>query len=201
MHLPLRCLLPALVLAVLWSGDAAAHPHVFIQYDVTVSFDQNAVPALRFNWTFDEMYSSVLRNDNVKSTGAHLSDEDVQRLRDNAFANLANFNYFLDLWVDGEPYKVTEIADFGAALRGKSMIYSFTVPIKRTPKRPSSEFQVIVFDNEYFVDFTLAEAHPVTVEHGKEFAAKCQVYRDVERPSELGPVNSDVVKCSWHPKS
>jgi ABC-type uncharacterized transport system substrate-binding protein len=179
-------------------GDAGAHPHVFIEHSVALLFDEKDIAGLRLSWTFDEMYSSVLRKDNVMSApGEALSADDVERLRTNAFVNLGSYNYFLDLWINGEAVKVERVTDFAASLREHMITYQFTVPLRTARPRALNEIEMVVFDKEYFVDFTLAKSHAVAVERGEPLGAKCAIYRDVERPSELGPVNSDIVKCTW----
>ena len=60
----------------------------------------------------------------------------------------------------------------------------------------ANELVAVVFDPEYYVEFSLAQAHPVTVE-AYGFAVKCITYTDHDVPSELGPVVRDVVRCSW----
>jgi hypothetical protein len=57
-----------------------------------------------------------------------------------------------------------------------------------------------VFDREYYVAFTLVEVLPVTLVHGAALAAACVVSRDVERQSGIGPVQGDIVKCSYRRK-
>ncbi|MBV9522651.1 MAG: DUF1007 family protein [Alphaproteobacteria bacterium] len=201
----IRRLLTALLagmLALCAAGDAGAHPHIFINHAMTLLFGADDIAGLRLSWTFDEMYSAVLRKDNVTSPpGEPLSADDVQRLKENAFANLGNYNYFLNLWINGKPMKVETVTDFDASLHDHMITYQFTVPLRSVEPRAVNEIEVVVFDNEYYVEFTLAKEHAVAVEHGDPLGAKCAIYRDVERPSELGPVDSDIVKCSWRRKA
>lgn len=193
------------MLAVVFAGssigtDAQAHPHVFIDHSVTVLFDSRDIAGLRLSWTFDEMYSSMLRSDNVKSKGDRLSPDDVKSLKENAFSNLASFNYFLALSINDQPIKIEKVTDFDASLRGKKLNYTFTVPINTAAPREVNKMEVVVFDPEYYVEFTLSHAHPLTLEHGDALGAKCSIRRDVDRASALGPVQSDVIDCTYQQK-
>src|ERR1051326_2776882 len=66
MRLPHRChrLFGSALLALQLSlGSASAHPHVFVDYAITLLFDDHGAQAVRVSWTFDEMYSSMLLHD------------------------------------------------------------------------------------------------------------------------------------------
>jgi ABC-type uncharacterized transport system substrate-binding protein len=123
-----------------------------------------------------------------------LSPADIERLRDNAFANAAKYHYFVDVWLNRKPIEVTEVTQFTAALRDDRLIYEFTVPLAAPAKRGANEL-VVVFDPEYYVEFSLTKTHPVTVEAAS--AVKCITYTDQDVPSELGPVVRDAVRCTW----
>jgi ABC-type uncharacterized transport system substrate-binding protein len=51
---------PALLawLLLLTPGSGAAHPHVFVDYAVTVLLAGDAVEGVRLTWTFDDLCSS-----------------------------------------------------------------------------------------------------------------------------------------------
>ena len=53
----------ALAASLMVSAPAAAHPHVFIDYTVTVLCGDAGITGVRLSWTFDEMYSSMLFHD------------------------------------------------------------------------------------------------------------------------------------------
>ena len=186
------------VAALSMSGSARAHPHVFIDYAMTLIFDDRGIAGLQLTWTFDAMYSSLLRADNVKGgLGSKLSAADVESLRKNAFANLAGYDYFLELSINGERVAVAKVTGFEASFADDKLTYRFIVPLTTASPREVNEIEAAVFDREYYVAFTLVEVLPVTLVHG---AALCVVSRDVERQSGIGPVQGDIVKCSYRRK-
>jgi ABC-type uncharacterized transport system substrate-binding protein len=204
----LRIVIAAVLLALpCGTSPAAAHPHVFVSYAVALRIGAEGPTGLTFSWTFDEMYSALVIGDYVKdaptdTATAALSDADSQRLRDNAFANSAKYHYFIDVWLNRKPIAIDRVTEFAAALRDHRLVYTFTVPLAAQAAqglngRGQNELVVVVFDYEYYVEFSLAKAHPVTVEAGDGIAVKCMTYTDEDQPSELGPVSRDVVRCNW----
>jgi ABC-type uncharacterized transport system substrate-binding protein len=189
--------LTALLLALGWGRAAWAHPHVFVTYEVTARIGADGPSALTFSWAFDAMYSALVTGDYVKEPGPALSPADIERLRDNAFANAAKYHYFVEVWLNRKPIEVTEATGFTAAMRDDRLVYEFTVPLAAAAARGANELVVVVFDPEYYVEFSLAKTHPVTVETADGIAVKCITYTDQDVPSELGPVVRDVVRCNW----
>ena len=111
-------------------SPAAAHPHIWIDHSLTIVFRAGEPAALRVRWTFDAMYSALLRAENVQSRGDTLSRDDVERLRKEAFANLAGYEYFLVIKFGEERLKVPEATSFDARISDGRMVYDFVVPIE-----------------------------------------------------------------------
>ncbi len=183
-------------------GDGAlAHPHVFIKHSMTLIFGADDIVGVRMRWTFDEMYSSMIKSDYTKGRDGKLTPADVKAIEKENFANLANFGFFLDVRINGTPMRVTAVKDFDAQYTANRMIFEFTVPLATTARQNPNTIELDAFDPEYFVEFTIADADPVTIEHGDRFATGCNVKHDVRRKSALGPVNTDIVECTYEPKS
>jgi len=97
----------ALLASLAGIGPVAAHPHVFIDYTVTVLFDDTDVKGIRMSWTFDEMYSSMLFHDYTSRPQGPLTSNDVKSLEKGAFRDTADFHYFVDMKLNGEVLPVT----------------------------------------------------------------------------------------------
>ena len=178
---------------------AAAHPHVFIEHTITVVVKDDRPQALRFSWVFDEMFSATLRTSFVKGKPEKLSKETVAQIEQRAFANLATFNYFIDLKVNNEPVKITRVADFDVMFAGPRAVYQFTVPLGEVKPQPQNTIEVAIFDPEYYIDYRAAKARPFGIEPEGSRGIACSFARDVARQTEggWGVVGTDVVTCSY----
>jgi ABC-type uncharacterized transport system substrate-binding protein len=179
------------------AAPAAAHPHVFIEHTVTVVMKDEQLQALRFSWVSDEMFSATLRSTFVKGKPEKLSKETVAKIEQGAFANLATFNYFIDLKVNNEPLKITRVADFDVMFAGTRAVYQFTVPMDEGKRQPKTVIEVAVFDPEYYIDYRAAKARPFGIEPADSRGIACSFARDVPRQTESwGTIGTDVVTCS-----
>jgi ABC-type uncharacterized transport system substrate-binding protein len=190
----------ALAAAVLLIGPrpATAHPHVFIEHTVTVVMKDDRPQALRFSWVFDEMFSATLRTTFVKGKPDKLSKETVAQIEQKAFANLATFNYFIDLKVNNEPFKIARVTDFDVMFAGPRAVYQFVVPLSEVKPQPKTVIEVAIFDPEYYIDYRAAKARPFGIEPSDSRGVECSFARDVPRQTEggWGVIGTDVVTCS-----
>ncbi len=177
---------------------AAAHPHIFIEEHVEVLFDQNNVTGVRMTWSFDELYSSMLRSDYTGTKKGPITAKDGQNLHEKAFNNLASVHYFTTMSLDGKPVTFGVPKDFTASFNADDKaIYSFVIPLALPKAVANSLLEIAVFDPEYYVDFELAENDPVKSAGGDALKADCEagtVQRDTQG---WGTVDADIVSCSY----
>ncbi len=174
-----------------------AHPHVFIDYAVTVLFDDADVKGFRMSWTFDEMYSSMLFHDYTSRPKGALTKADIQSLEKGAFRDTADFHYFIDLKLNGKALPITDVTDFDARYEKRRMIYFFTVPVHtETPAVPNT-LEIQAFDHEFYIDFELAKSAAVAVEQGNNLAASCGPKHNRTPTTYFGPLDTLEVACSY----
>jgi len=191
----------ASLLALLGLGfpaAALAHPHIFIEEHVEVLFDQDNVTGVRMTWSFDELYSSMLRSDYTATKKGPITAKDVQNLHDKAFANLATVHYFTTMSLDGKPVTFGTPKDFTASFNADDKaIYSFVIPVSLPKAGAKNLLEIAVFDPEYYVDFELAEGDAVNTTGGAALKADCQpgtIKRDTQG---WGQVDADIVSCTY----
>jgi ABC-type uncharacterized transport system substrate-binding protein len=188
---------PLLVIGA--TATATAHPHVFIEHTVTLVMKDKELAALRFSWVFDEMFSATLRTNFVKGKPDKLSKETIAEIEQRAFANLAQFGYFIDLKINNEPTKVTKVAGFDVTFAGTRAVYQFTVPLDALKPQARTVLEVAIFDPEYYVDYRFSRARPYGIEPAEGTSVDCTFARDVPRQTEgWGTIGVDVVTCSYN---
>lgn len=198
MTAPWRTTGVAVAAGLLAASPAAAHPHVFIDYTVTLQFDDAGAAGVRLSWTFDEMYSSMLFHDYTsRPTHGPLSDADIKKLEEGAFKDTADYHYFIDMTLNGKPVPVTEVTGFTARFEQHRMTYSFTVPIRDRAPAGRNTLEIAAFDHEFYIDFELAKKAAVAVEHGEKLAAACAPKTERKNTSTFGPMDAVVVACTF----
>jgi ABC-type uncharacterized transport system substrate-binding protein len=179
------------------AGPAAAHPHVFIDYAVTVLFDDADVKGIRMSWTFDEMYSSMLFHDYTSRPHGPLTPNDIKSLEKGAFRDTADFHYFVDMTLNGKVLAVTDPTDFDARFEKDRMTYFFTVPLRTETPVARNTLEIQAFDHEFYIDFELAKTAPVAVEHGENLTASCGPKHKRTNTTYFGPLDTLEVACTY----
>ena len=190
-------LVTALVASCASAGSAAAHPHVWIDYAVTVLFGDTDVKGLRMSWTFDEMYSSMLFHDYTGRPRGPLSPDDIQRLEEGAFKDTADFHYFVDVTLNGKTVAIKDVTDFDARFEHRRMTYMFTVPLRTETPATTNTIEIQAFDHEFYIDFEPVKTAPVTVDHGEKFAATCSPKHNRSISTTFGPLDTIELACTY----
>jgi ABC-type uncharacterized transport system substrate-binding protein len=112
-----------------------AHPHVFIDYQANFIFNQKGLSGVKLKWIFDEFYSASLLRDYDQKHDKSLSVSEVKRLQKEAFAAIANYNYFCDLRLNKKVFVIRSITDFNAAVENNRLIYVFFIPCQIIAKQ------------------------------------------------------------------
>jgi hypothetical protein len=126
-------------------SEAFAHPHVWVDYYVDTVGGKDGITKLKFRWHFDDMFTSMVKEDFHIRT---VTPENVATLRDGAFANLKNYHYYTYIKVDGQEFDPTQISDFGAAMKGLNLEYTFTINLPH----PAKKLELALYDPEFYVD-------------------------------------------------
>ncbi len=80
------------------------------------------------NWLFDDIFTNAILSDLELDAASLATTIGQEKIREGAFAYLANFNYFTLIETGGKRLKITA-KDFKASLRDGRLVYDFTVPL------------------------------------------------------------------------
>ncbi|AFG38569.1 DUF1007 family protein [Spirochaeta africana] len=138
--------------------NISAHPHVFISARAEVEFTDDVPTAVHTRWEFDDFFSRMILLDFAGGSSS-LNSRQIADIRSGAFDNLSHYNYFLHILVDGQEVPITEVRDFHAEVDGRTLVYSFRVPLPQ-PDGPDAavlrgvrEIVVGVYDDSYYSYF------------------------------------------------
>ncbi len=172
---------PLLALCALLAegGEAAAHPHVWIDAHLSLTLDaEERLTRLQVRWTMDELYSQVAVDGlDTNGDGLYAPDE-LSPLIADAMVNLKEWFYFTDIRADGERLPTREATDYEAHMDGDRLVYRFTLPLEH-PLRPGPDGVTIrLFDPSLYIGVELLKKRPVSLDQPSE---SCQ-YRVLPAP-------------------
>jgi ABC-type uncharacterized transport system substrate-binding protein len=141
---------------------AAAHPHAWIDLHSEVMLDdQGEMEGLRLYWVFDEWYTSYIASEFAKSDTP--SKEFLMSLAQQNLANLAEYDYFTKVLVDGKKAPIGNVTTFDTGLMSERLWLRFEVPLADRVDPRKSKASYKVYDPTYYIEILHVEDNPVTV--------------------------------------
>jgi len=141
-----------------------AHPHIWIDAVATLVFAESKLTEVRIQWTFDEMFSSALREQFDPNKTGGFSGQALANLKADANRGLKEFNWFTNLKIGGKELTVAEGKDFSAAIEGDRVVYRFTVPVAPPVDPATTPVTLSLYDQSFYIDVALAKENPVRIE-------------------------------------
>jgi ABC-type uncharacterized transport system substrate-binding protein len=128
---------------------ALAHPHSFIDYNVEVIVNEFGIQGINNNWTFDEMFSYFLLDYDENEDGV-FSKEELAILKEEAFDNLKNYNYFSEILINNNKHNISSIKKFSAYIDNSIVRYEFFVPLDLTITNDTN-LTLLFYDPTYYI--------------------------------------------------
>jgi ABC-type uncharacterized transport system substrate-binding protein len=190
------------ILVCLFSAlpQAQAHPHVFIEEQLGVVFDEKGLSGIKVRWKFDEMYSSMIAGDYDLNRNGKLEAKEVTAIKDKVFSNFAASSYFCFIKIENQPFKVTYIKDFKAVLDNNELIYEFFIPCHVPAARNLRKVSVATYDPSYYHAISFAEKDPVFLISANAYAVKTVVREDPEIKFYYNMINPETLYLEFRKK-
>jgi ABC-type uncharacterized transport system substrate-binding protein len=173
---PVQAVVLASAVVALAAGPAGAHPHVFIDYAVTLVVAGDRLEAVRLTWTFDDLFSGFILQEFDKDRNGALSAPEVQRIEATHLAELHKSSYYATVSVNGKPVESPAAREFRATAAKGIVTYEFTLPLG-VPLASASGVEVMVDDPVYYIAYTPVAVSPQTQTFGAH-TMECRVAKD-----------------------
>lgn len=163
----MRCihlLLLSVFLACAAAAPARAHPHIWIDAVATFVFADSKLTGLRIQWTFDELFSSALREQFDPNKTGKFDGQALANLKADAANGLKEFNWFTHLTIGGKKLAIAEGQDFSATIEGDRVIYRFTVPVTPPVDPTTTPVTLSLYDQSFYIDVALAKEKLIRID-------------------------------------
>jgi len=184
----MKRLLVSLLLALGLGIPAAAHPHMFIDSQVTAVFDEQELRGFWIKWKFDQMFTASIRLDYDRNRDGQFNDQEARIIEQNAFANLKNYHYFITLSHGNESYQVDRVEQFDAWMEGDRLAYKFFVPYPLSISAADNRVKLVIFDDTFFCDIAYEDEHPVSIEGLQYVSAKAEIQKNRDAGISYDPI-------------
>ncbi len=146
----------------------SAHPHVFVDTEVCIVFDEQGLAGFRIKWIFDEMFSSMIILDYDKNKNNKLEKAEIQAIEKGTFTHLGEYDYYTFIKVNSEVFKVKYVTDFTARIDNGKLIYQYFVPCHVKASDAFKQTTLAIYDASFYSSFFWSE-NPVTLENEKKY--------------------------------
>lgn len=179
----------AIILCFLFVTDyVAAHPHVFIDNEITIVFNQEELAGIKIKWFFDEMFSSMLIHDYDENKNGVFESAEIEAVKNGAFSNLEKFNYFTRIKIKGESFIVKLVENFSVSMEENCIIYNFFIPCKVEAENCHKEVKISVYDDSYYVDILKLDRDVIKFEGGTLIDYEYELRDDTENSYYFGQI-------------
>lgn len=178
----------AALLLLAGASPAGAHPHVWIDAAVTLSFKDGRIVAVRQEWTFDEVFGTAIIDQFDRNKDKKFDAQELAALEQGAFANLREFNYFTHLSVDDRDVPSKAVTGFTARVDKGKLVYSFTVPVEPGVDPLKSRVVLGLYDPSYFVDVQVGDRSTVKYEGNGAMDCRTQLAENTRKPIYGGQI-------------
>jgi ABC-type uncharacterized transport system substrate-binding protein len=146
-------------------ASASAHPHVWVTMQGELVYaPDGSVTGVRYNWTFDDMFSAFATQGLEPKKPGVFTKEDLEPLAKENVTSLKDFGYFTYAKANGGKVEMKDPIDYYLDYNTKA-----------------KELNLEIYDPEYFVDFSFKDVKEPIALVGAPAACKLSV----ARPKEL----------------
>ncbi|PXA99247.1 hypothetical protein DMC47_04440 [Nostoc sp. 3335mG] len=151
-------LIVVLLVSLGLAPGVVAHPHILIDAKVDVVFDgAGRVAALRHNWTFDTAFSVWMVQGLDTDGDGTVSPAEMQELADENMVGLADYGFYT---VAGDGMRFTPAGDQRMHFENNRVTLDYSINAV-APAAPGAQFELGVFDAEYYVAIGFADVSDV----------------------------------------
>jgi ABC-type uncharacterized transport system substrate-binding protein len=184
-------------LAAAWvgAGNALAHPHSWIDLRSRVIMnDEGRVAALELDWLFDDLYTAYVAQEFVKQDRP--PSEFLPEVANTYLSNLAEYEYFTDVRLDGKRLAVGKPAGVESGLRDRRLWLRFQVPLVESVDPHNGRLTFAVYDPTYYIEILYVEGETVAFSGANAEACVGRIeppnpgFEAVARASALDPTQS-----------
>ena len=181
-------------------GNALSHPHVFIYNSIKVVFDKKGLVGFRVKWVFDEMFSNMLIYDFDKNGNGSFEPSEIREIKNGAFSNLKNFDYFTHIKINGKPFKVKFVKDFSAKIKGDALTYRFFVPCHVLALSTFKEIKISIYDDSFYCSVFLTK-NPIDFENTSPYEFHYRIGKNKKEAYYYGQVFPEEITLRFRLKN
>ncbi len=196
----MRRFLYSLFLLLVFATSVYSHPHIFIDSAVTIVFNKDTLSGVKTHWIFDEMYSAMLIKDYDSNQDGAFTQDEIDKLEEEAFSNISQFHYFTYVVLDGKKFDKINVKDFSATIENDCVVYTFFIICDIKPTDSYKKLKIAMYDETYYSDIALVEENPIKFENADNFKYTYKLIDDSENTYYYNQITPQVIIFNFKKK-
>jgi ABC-type uncharacterized transport system substrate-binding protein len=128
-----------------------AHPHTYIDVHTNINTKDNKITTIDFNWTIDEMTSSMLIMDFDQNMDKKISKEENNFIYKNYFQDLKEYSFYTDIKIKNKIITFPKIENFKTIIEKNRILYKFSISLNQNIK----DIKIDMYDEDFFIAMVL----------------------------------------------
>lgn len=190
----------AAFLLFIFPSNSFSHPHVFVYSSIKIVFDEKGLTGFKVKWAFDDMFSNMIINDFDKNKNGSFEPPEIEAIKNEAFSNLKQFDYFTHIKVNAKPFKVEFVKDFSAEIKDNILIYRFFVPCRVQVVSSFKEVRISIYDISFYSSVFLIK-DPVGFENASPYEHHFQIGKNKTEAYYYGQVCPEEITLKFRLKN
>lgn len=134
-------------------GPAAAHPHMWITYEMTVDYDKGMVTGVDHIWSFDDSYAVMALEGLDTNNDGKYDQAELEPLLKVNMDGLKDFNYFTVAKLGNEALQFSPPENARLEYSNKVLKLRFHLSLAKPVFADAEGLTIAVFDPSYFIAF------------------------------------------------
>ncbi len=164
----------------------SAHPHIFIDADITVVLDKKGLAGIKVQWLFDVMFSEMMLHDFDKNGDRQFNKTEQKIVKEEIFNNLKEYQYFTFIIIDGKKFEVKFVKNFSTIIKNKKMMFEFFIPCHVKIIKTYKKIIFAMYDKSYYTDIALIKKNPIKFQNTSGIDYKYEIKNNFKDPSYFG---------------
>lgn len=184
------------------STPASAHPHIWIDANAEMVFENGKLTAIKMHWVFDDLFSMTLIDEFDKNFDTRFFGDENTTLRDNAFVALGEVSWLAHLRKNEVLLPFTQTRDFTADITDdRRVTYDFTLVLDEPLDPVKDTISLSVYDAEYYIDIAFTQVDPIVFTGNTATSCHFEMSEDEKNRiyfDLVAPIRADLVCAPQH---
>ncbi len=135
-----------------------------------------------------------------KNGNGSFEPSEIREIKNGAFSNLKNFDYFTHIKINGKPFKVKFVKDFSAKIKGDALTYRFFVPCHVLALSTFKEIRISIYDDSFYCSVFLTKK-PIDFENASPYEFHYRIGKNKKEAYYYGQVFPEEITLRFRLKN